>query len=114
MNVATTDATDHERNPASMCEPQPFDLVEATYLRHSNQRIFRVPVRFEFTDLHRRCAPSAATYCCPAERLLPTVAQHLQPVPPDMVFRDSSEDALRPWHRHTHDSSGPVADGRVR
>ena len=40
----------------------------------TSQDSFRFPVRFEFTDLHQRCAPSAATYCCPAERLLPTVS----------------------------------------
>ena len=36
--------------------------------------VSRTPVRFEFTDLHQRCAPSAATYCCSAQRLPPTVS----------------------------------------
>ena len=36
--------------------------------------VSHTPVRFEFTDLHQRCAPSAATCCCPAEWLLPTVS----------------------------------------
>ena len=95
-------------------EPQPAGFIAATYPRHRHQHVLRVPVRFEFTDLHHRCAPSAATYCCPAERLLPTVAQHRHPVRPAAVFRDSRADVRRPWHRRTDGTPGHVADRRVR
>ena len=93
---------------------QPARFVVARYPRHRHRHVVRVPVRFEFTDLHLRFVLSAATYSCPADRLLPTVAQPRYPVPPGPVFRDSSEDVQHPWHRLTDDGCGPVADRRVR
>ena len=72
------------------------------------------PVRFEFTDLHHRCAPLAATYCCPADRLLPTVARDRYPLSPGTVLRDSRADAQRTRRRPADRSCGPVADRRVR
>ena len=55
-------------------DQQRADFVVARDARPTNQDSFRVPVRFEFTDLHQRCAPLAATYCGPVEWLLPTVS----------------------------------------
>ena len=92
---------------------QPADFIAATYPPHRHQPVLRVPVRFEFTDLHRRCAPSAATYCCSADRLLPTVARDRYPLSPGTVLRDSSSEDLRTWVRCDVDVVGPVADCRV-
>ena len=93
---------------------QPADFIAATYPRHRHQPVLRVPVRFEFTDLHRRCAPSAATYCCSADRLLPTVVRDRYPLSPGTVLRDSSSEDLRTWVRCDVYVVGPVADCRVR
>ena len=104
---------DNEPQVALAHEPQPAGFIAATYPRHRHQHVLRVPVRFEFTDLHHRCAPSAATYCCPAERLLPTVAQHRHPARPAAAFRDSRPDAQRTRRPPEDRSCGPVADHRV-
>ena len=114
ISVERLSNRDNELQVALAHEPQPAGFIAATYPRHRHQHVLRVPVRFEFTDLHQRCAPLAATYCCPAEWLLPTVARYRHPVRPDTVFRDSPADAKLLWHRGADGTRCPVADRRVR
>ena len=114
VSVERLSNRDNELHAALAHEPQPAGFIAATYPRHRHQHVLRVPVRFVFTDLHHRCAPSAATYCGPAVRLLPTVAQHRHPARPAAVFRDSPADAKLLWHRRANGTRCPVADRRVR
>ena len=113
ISVERLSTRDTELHVALAYELQPAGFSATRYARPANQHSFRVPVRFEFTDLHHRCAPSAATYCCPAERLLPTVAQHRHPARPAAAFRDSRPDAQRTRRPPEDRSCGPVADHRV-
>ena len=60
----------NRRHPPAVSCAWPTTSMAST----SPNGVSHTPVRFEFTDLHQRCAPLAATYCCPVEWLLPTVS----------------------------------------
>lgn len=78
----------HRHSRASHDRQQPLNLRVATAASTKPRNRCDVPVRNQFTDLHLRFWPSAATYCSPAATSRLTVAGHRLRTSPEPVLSD--------------------------